>query len=164
MDELEGALRQISQLLPAPVVLIASREEEAVRLQRQETDIFAYLIRPFHGANLRQALAVAQAQFQRLHGARSEASQLRGAFADRKYIDRAKGILMQRRGVSEGEAYAQLREESRRLRTPIVEIARVLLGEAVETHEMRKVTSSPVPPVSERHTVSSGGHARAFRA
>ena len=138
MEEIDGALRQISQLLPVPVVLIAGREDETVRLHALETDIFAFLIRPFHEANLRLAMAVAQSQFLRLHGARSEASQLRGAFAERKYIDRAKGLIMQRRGLSEGEAYALLREESRRRRTPIVEIARSLLGEPADSAQNRK--------------------------
>jgi response regulator NasT len=116
--------------LPAPVILVAAQEGKLAETRLATTDIFGYLVRPINAATLHQAMLVAVVQFQRFYGARAEADALREAFASRKIIDRAKGIIMQRRRLSENEAYAFLREESRRLRTPIVEIARSLLNEA----------------------------------
>lgn len=132
LPEIGTALQQISTLLPVPVVMIASGGDANAELHLTAIDLYAYLVRPVTPVNVRQAITIACTQFQRLHGIRAEANQLREAFASRKVIDRAKGIMMQRRQISEAEAYTLLREESRRQRVPIVEIARAVLGESGE--------------------------------
>lgn len=149
LPEVWEALKQISTLLPVPVVVIASNDMSCEACPLEMTDIFACLVRPLTASNVRQAIAVACTQFQRLHGARAEAAQLREAFASRKLIDRAKGLVMQRQRISEGEAYAFLREESRRQRIPIVEIARTLLEQSngtSATNKLPQMTAITAPP------------------
>jgi len=46
-------------------------------------------------------------------------------------MERAKGILQQNGGISEEDAYLQLRKQSRQLRRPVADIAREIIGEAV---------------------------------
>jgi uroporphyrinogen-III synthase len=58
---------------------------------------------------------------------RKEASLVRQQLAERKTVERAKGVLQQRFGLSEEEAYQRLREESRRQRKPIREVAEAVL-------------------------------------
>ncbi|HEY3376863.1 MAG TPA: ANTAR domain-containing protein [Armatimonadota bacterium] len=132
MPEVWGTLQQVSAMLPVPVVLVTP-PGAMTPAHLGETDIYCCLERPLTAANLRHGIAVACTQFHRLASARNEASELREAFASRKLIDRAKGIIMQRRQVNESDAYTFLRDESRRQRTPIVEIAKSLLGAAEDT-------------------------------
>ena len=56
-----------------------------------------------------------------------EASQIRQQLEDRKLLERAKGFLQQRFTLTEREAYRRMRDESRRLRRPIREIAQAVL-------------------------------------
>lgn len=56
-----------------------------------------------------------------------EASLVRQQLEERKIVERAKGVLQQRYGLSEEEAYKRLREESRRLRRSIREVAEAVL-------------------------------------
>src|SRR5208282_6713355 len=56
-----------------------------------------------------------------------EASQIRQQLEDRKLVERAKGFLQQRFTLTEREAYRRMRDESRRLRRPIREIAQAVL-------------------------------------
>jgi AmiR/NasT family two-component response regulator len=58
----------------------------------------------------------------------------------RKIIERAKGILQQRRGISEEQAYFDLRSESRRLRRPMRDLAEAIVL-AEELH--RKGANTP---------------------
>ncbi len=60
---------------------------------------------------------------------RDETQKLKGQLEARKLVERAKGILQQQLGITEEQAYLRLRNESRRMRRPMVELARVILLE-----------------------------------
>jgi signal transduction protein with GAF and PtsI domain len=61
----------------------------------------------------------------------TELDQVKRKLADRKLIDRAKGILQEKFGVTEEEAYFRLRRASRRRREPMASIARFLIENQV---------------------------------
>jgi len=153
--ELSGlgpALQQINAVLPVPVVLLARSEMTETELAAASPDIFGLLIRPVTTATLHQTLLVACRQFLRLQHVCGEVTQLRDAFAARKVIERAKGMVMQRRHLSESEAYSFLRDESRRQRIPIAELATALLGEDDRSPGIRKI-HAPLPGAAHRQTV-----------
>ena len=132
-DEIQGlpdVLQRVCEIWSAPILVIMSGEVAAPLPDTRVPDLFGCLHRPLTASGVGQAIQIACAQFGRLTQAHREIDELREAFAARKIIDRAKGLVMQRRQMNEGEAYAYLREESRRQRLPIVEIARVLLDGA----------------------------------
>jgi uroporphyrinogen-III synthase len=56
-----------------------------------------------------------------------EAEEMRRELETRKLVERAKGILQQRHGISEEEAYLRLRNQSRRLRRPMKELAQAII-------------------------------------
>jgi GAF domain-containing protein len=64
----------------------------------------------------------------RLIGAVIERDDLQQVLRERKVVERAKGILQQRRGLSEERAYVLLRNTSRRRRLPMFEVAREILN------------------------------------
>jgi len=85
----------------------------------------AYLLKPLRPAELAPALDLAVARWQ-------EARALRQRLDERKLIERAKGTLMTRHGLSEDEAFKRLRRTAMDTRRPMVEIARaVLVSESI---------------------------------
>jgi response regulator NasT len=124
---LAPALARLAALLPVPVVLVG--RADAAWAAFAGANIVGWLTRPVAPAVARALLLAACAGGQRLAAARAEAAQLREAFAARKTIDRAKGLVMQRQGVNEAAAYAWLRDESRRRRLPMVDVARAVVDE-----------------------------------
>jgi AmiR/NasT family two-component response regulator len=56
-----------------------------------------------------------------------ETLEMRRQLETRKLVERAKGILQQRHGLTEEEAYLRLRNESRRLRRPMKELAEAII-------------------------------------
>jgi len=69
-------------------------------------------------------LEVAIARFRAFQELKTELAQARNSLADRKLIERAKGILMERRGSSEDDAYRALRQMAMSRNQRLVEVAR----------------------------------------
>jgi response regulator NasT len=80
----------------------------------------AYLLKPLRPAELAPALDLAIARF-------AETRELRQTLEARKVIERAKGTLMARHGLTEEEAFHRLRRTAMDSRKPMVDIARALL-------------------------------------
>jgi AmiR/NasT family two-component response regulator len=77
--------------------------------------------------DLAPAIAVARARFGEWTDARKERDVLELKLEERKILDRAKGILMESRGLSEREAYRFLQKSSQDRNTPMIELARKIL-------------------------------------
>ncbi len=103
-----------------PVVLFTSHTDGAVVDRAREAGIMAYLLKPLRPAELAPALDLAIARF-------AETRRLRQSLEDRKLIERAKGALMARFGLTEDEAFKRLRRAAMDSRKPMAEVARALL-------------------------------------
>jgi AmiR/NasT family two-component response regulator len=79
-----------------------------------------FLLKPLRAPELVPALDLAVARF-------SETRQLKQSLEGRKIIERAKGTLMARLGLTEDEAFRRLRRAAMDSRRPMVDIARALL-------------------------------------
>jgi response regulator NasT len=132
MPEATGveAARQIATALPATAVILVTGDQ-TVSLSDQdvlETHAVTLLPKPTPPSLLDGALRLAAARGRALAQARHEAADARQALEDRKVIERAKGILMHRAGISEQEAYRMLQRRSQDRSTPMVEIARAVIS------------------------------------
>src|SRR5262245_32500800 len=108
-----------------PVVLFTSHTDDAVVDRARAAGVMAFLLKPRRPAELAPALDLAIARWQ-------EAQTLRARLEERKIIERAKGTMMQRHGLTEDEAFKRLRRTAMDTRRPMVEIARaVLVSESV---------------------------------
>lgn len=103
-----------------PVVLFTSHTDEGLVERARSAGIMAYLLKPLRPAELAPALDLAIARF-------TETRQLRQTLEDRKIIERAKGTLMARLGLTEDDAFKRLRRAAMDSRKPMVEVARALL-------------------------------------
>ena len=78
-------------------------------------------------ADLEPAIAIATRRFEQFQTLRKEANDLKQALEDRKTVEKAKGILMKLKGLTEEEAYVLLRSTAMREKKKIGEIAQSIL-------------------------------------
>jgi AmiR/NasT family two-component response regulator len=107
------------------VVLFTSHTDEPLVERARTAGVMGFLLKPLRPAEVAPVLDLAVARFE-------DNRQLRQSLEGRKIIERAKGTLMARLGLSEDEAFRRLRRAAMDSRRPMVDVARALLvSEAV---------------------------------
>jgi response regulator NasT len=131
MPRLDGieAARRILEERPIPVVMLTAYGQEELVARAVEAGVFGYLVKPFRESDLLPAIRTARARHEELAALREEAESLAEALAARKVIERAKGLLMAKEGLSEDDAFARLRKASQVSGRPL----RVIAEAVVET-------------------------------
>jgi response regulator NasT len=114
MPRLDGidAARRILEERPIPIVMVTAYGERELVARAVEAGVFGYLVKPFRETDLLPAIETARARHEELTIVRAEVDSLAAALAARKAIERAKGLLMEREGLSERDAFARLRKAS----------------------------------------------------
>ncbi|HHL40833.1 MAG TPA: response regulator [Deltaproteobacteria bacterium] len=126
MDGIEAA-RLINSLRPTPVLLLtASSDDETVR-RAVEAGVMAYLTKPVRFEELQPAIELALDRHNELEQLRKENVDLKEAIETRKVVERAKGLLMEKEGLTEKEAFGRLRKISMDRRSTMREIAEVII-------------------------------------
>jgi two-component system, response regulator PdtaR len=130
MPRLDGieAARRILEEHPMPIVMLTAYGQDELVSRAVEAGVFGYLVKPFREADLLPAIATARARHEELSELREEADSLAEALAARKAIERAKGILMERDGLSEQDAFARLRKASQVSGKPLKVVAEALIA------------------------------------
>jgi response regulator NasT len=125
MPNLDGidAARQIIERRPIPIVMLTAFSEAGLVDRAVEAGVFGYLVKPFRESDLLPAIEAARVRHAELQAVREEAGSLRDALESRKVIERAKGLLMEKDGLSEAEAFARLRGASQQTGKPLREVA-----------------------------------------
>jgi response regulator NasT len=115
-----------------PVVLFTSHTRDDLVARAQAGGVMAYLLKPLRPAELAPTLDLAIARF-------AETRQLRQTLEERKVIERAKGRIMDRLHLSEGQAFSRLRRAAMNSRRPMVDVARALLVSESVTEELPSI-------------------------
>jgi response regulator NasT len=131
LDGIDAARTMVAER-PIPIVIVSAFTEAALVRRAAEAGAFGYLAKPFQEADLLPAIATARARFEELAAARAEVETLGEALAARKAIERAKGLLMAKQGLSEDEAFTRLRRASQVSGRPMRVIAEALIETLVE--------------------------------
>jgi response regulator NasT len=126
LDGIEAARRLLAER-PVPIVVVTAFPQEELVDRAVEAGVFGYLVKPFKEDDLLPAIRAARARFEELQALRDEASSLAEALEGRKLIERAKGMLMAREGISEQDAYGRIRRASQRTGRPMRAIAEALI-------------------------------------
>ena len=108
-DTLES-LGLIHREQPRPIVLFAARSDAETIRRAMRAGVSAYVVDGLSPSRLQGIMNVAIARFDEHQSLHAQLAETRAQLADRKDIDRAKGLLMQRKNLSEPEAYALLRK------------------------------------------------------
>src|SRR5437762_265671 len=127
LDGIEAA-RRILDERPIPIVMLTAYGQEELVSRAVEAGIFGYLVKPFRESDLLPAIATARARHVELVALREEAESLAEALAARKVIERAKGLLMAKEGLSENEAFDRLRRASQVSGRPLRVIAEAVVA------------------------------------
>jgi two-component system, response regulator PdtaR len=130
MPRLDGieAAKRILEERPIPIVMLTAYGQEELVARAVEAGVFGYLVKPFRETDLLPAIATARARHEELSALRDEADSLAEALAARKAIERAKGILMEKDGLSEQEAFGRLRRASQLSGKPLKVVAEALIA------------------------------------
>jgi response regulator NasT len=130
MPRLDGieAARRILDERAIPVVMLTAYGQQELVSRAVEAGVFGYLVKPFRESDLLPAIETARARHEELAALREEAGSLAEALAARKAIERAKGLLMERDGLSEQEAFARLRRASQISGKPLRVVAEALIA------------------------------------
>ena len=130
MPKLDGieAARKIIAERPIPIVLLTAYGQDELVSRAVEAGVFGYLVKPFREADLLPAIQTARARHDELAALREEAETLSEALAARKAIERAKGLLMEKEGLSEQDAFARLRKASQVSGRPLKVVAEAVVA------------------------------------
>ncbi len=126
----------VTTTAPRPVVVFTPDPDADSIAQATLSGVHAYVVNGYSPARLRSVMHLAQARFQREQALREELAGLNRRFAERKLVDRAKGILMGARQLREEEAYRALRTAAMHGKQRIGQVSQqvidaALYGEAV---------------------------------
>jgi response regulator NasT len=130
MPRLDGidAARKILDERPIPIVMLTAYGQQELVARAVEAGVFGYLVKPFREQDLVPAIEAARARHEELVAVRREVDSLQEALAARKSIERAKGILMEKEGLSESDAFARLRRASQVSGRPLRVIAEAVIA------------------------------------
>lgn len=127
LDGLEAS-RMISAEKICPVVLLTAFSQREIVEQARDAGALAYIVKPFQKSDLVPAIEVALGRFRELQMLASEVGALEEQLEARKAIDRAKGVLMDKAGLSEADAFAFIQRNAMSGRTKMRDVAEQILA------------------------------------
>lgn len=125
-DSLEAAFA-VSKAARRPIAMFVDRSDAAAMSAAIDAGVSAYIVDGLRKERVKPILDLAIARFNAFFRLQRELEETRSALAERKIIEKAKGILMQGRGITEQEAYDLLRKSAMRQNRKLAEIAEGLV-------------------------------------
>ena len=113
-----------------PIVLFSAEEDTSHVRRAIAAGVSAYVVAGLPSESIKPVIEVAMARFEHEEKLRHELAEARTQLEDRKVIDRAKGLLMTRQGLTEPEAYARLRKAAMDKGIKLSEVAQRLIDAA----------------------------------
>ena len=117
----------MSRALDRPIAMFVDQSDAEATLAAVDAGVSAYVVDGLAKQRIKPVLDVAIRRFQAFSRLQTELAEARTALADRQMIDRAKAILMRRRGIDEPAAYALLRGHAMRSNRRIAEVAEAIV-------------------------------------
>ena len=116
--------------LAAVILLTAFSQQELVQ-QASNAGVLAYLVKPFQRSDLVPSIELALGRYKEITSLKEEKTLLENNLESRKVIDRAKGMLTDKYGLKESDAYRYIQKKAMTERTTMKDIAETILTEAV---------------------------------
>ncbi len=113
-----------------PTVMFTNDEDTSHVNEAVAAGVTAYIVDGLAPERIRPILTVAMARFQHQEALLAELDNTRDKLQERKLVDRAKGLLMQRQGLTEPEAYARLRKAAMNKGLKLSDIAQQMIDMA----------------------------------
>jgi two-component system, response regulator PdtaR len=126
MDGIEAA-KVLTEERISPVVLLSAYSQRDLVDRAREAGVTAYLVKPYREEDLTPAIEVALARFREFQELQKQVIDLQTALETRKLVDRAKGILMDKQGLSEADAFRKIQKMSMDNRKPMKDVAEAII-------------------------------------
>ncbi|WP_233506896.1 ANTAR domain-containing response regulator [Jiangella anatolica] len=129
LDGISAAARIVEQRI-APVLILTAFSQRDLVERARDAGAMAYLVKPFSKADLVPAIEMALSRHEELTQLENEVVDLNERLETRKLVDRAKGLLQTRYGLSEPDAFRWIQKAAMDKRTSMREVAKVVLSES----------------------------------
>jgi len=116
-------LHSINRDDPRAIVMFCQDDADATISAAVKAGVSAYVVDGLQPHRIKPILQTAVARFQDFQALRQELEKAKSTLAERKIIERAKGILMKQRGITEEEAYQALRKLAMNRNKRVVDVA-----------------------------------------
>jgi response regulator NasT len=117
----------IMRVKPVPIVLTTSHYDAATVERATKSGAMGYLIKPLRDGEVSPAIELAVSRFHDLVSLQQENETLKQNLHARKVIERAKGMLMEQKGLTEEQAYSLIQRASMNMRKPMTEVAEAMI-------------------------------------
>jgi two-component system, response regulator PdtaR len=122
MDGIQAAEEIAKDRLSAILILTAFSQRDLVEKARR-AGAMAYLVKPFQKHDLLPAVEIAAGRFRELSGLEREVDDLQGRLEARKVVERAKGLLQEKQGLSEADAFRFVQRQAMERRQTMRQVA-----------------------------------------
>ena len=123
-------LGMVSRLTPRPVVMFTSDGSEAAIRAATRAGVAAYVVDGLDENRIKTIVDVAVARFEEMQDLRDQLTEANTQLAERKVIERAKGLLMKSRNLDEQAAFATLRKAAMDRKLKLSEVAQRIVDAA----------------------------------
>lgn len=129
IPEVDGiaAARIITSQYNIPIIITTAYCDPEFVDKAADAGVMMYLLKPISLGELQAAIQMSMARFRELQALRKEVGDLKAALEQRKMIERAKGILMDRLQLSEHDAFRRLQLLSQQENRPMLDIAQAVI-------------------------------------
>jgi response regulator NasT len=121
---------QVSRVVRRPVAMFVDRSDSEMIKAAVESGVGAYVVDGLKKERVKAVVDMAVSRFNAFNDLREELDRAKQALGERKVVERAKGILMKERGLTEEAAYALLRKAAMSDNKRVVEIAQAVITAA----------------------------------
>ena len=144
MPKMEGlaAARAVQASHATPIIILSAHSESGLGSEAAGSGAHAYLVKPFTAQQLKPAIELALANFEKAQQLVEKLEQAQEALETRKVVERAKGILMRQTGLDEEAAYLKLQKTARNENKKLVDVARAL----ILAEQLRRESAKPAAP------------------
>jgi response regulator NasT len=126
MDGIDAA-SVIAERRIAPVVILTAFSQRELVERARDAGAMAYLVKPFNRKDLVPAVELAVSRFRELVALETEVAGLADRLETRKAVERAKGLLMSRHGLTEPEAFRWIQRSAMDRRTTMKAVAQAVM-------------------------------------
>lgn len=137
MPVLDGisAAKKIVEKRIAPVLILTAFSQRDLVERAREAGAMAYLVKPFNKSDLVPAIEMARSRHEEIAQLEHEVADLTERLETRKLVDRAKGLLQVKFGLSEPDAFRWIQKAAMDKRTTMREVAQVVISETAAPSE-----------------------------
>ena len=131
MDGITAAKEIAAGRWAAVLILTAFSQRDLVE-QARDAGAIGYLVKPFQKSDLVPAIEVAIGRFSELRALEQEVHSLEEQLATRRIVERAKGMLMDRHGLSESDAFTFIQQTAMRQRAKMRKVAEQVIDGTIQ--------------------------------